>query len=241
MEVGSIARWNVKEGDKFSVGQALCEVETDKATVTFDATEEGYVAKILVGNGEIKVGQPIMVTVEDEGAVGKFGSFVATAGTSVPASAPAPKAATPAAAVVVPPKAAPAAASVAAAPAPTGTRVFASPMARRLARELNVDLSHVRGSGPGGRIVAADVKLAPVGSTVQVRTAPSPASAAPGAKVTATVPGVYQDFEMSEVGRAVASRYVSSKATVPHYYLSVELDLTKLARLRSDLNHGKEG
>lgn len=245
MEVGSIARWNVKEGDKFGAGQALCEVETDKATVTFDAMDEGYVAKILVGNGEVKVGQPIMVTVEDASTIGSFSSF--TAATSGGDSAP-PKAAAPAAVPVAAPaaarKAAPAAAPAASTSvAASGARVMASPLARRLARELNVDLSHVRGSGPNGRVVAADVKLAPAGSAASARAsggAPAALSGA-GSKVTATVPGVYEDFEMSELGRAIASRYTSAKATIPHYYLSVELDLTKLARLRADLNHGKEG
>jgi len=245
MEVGSIARWNVKEGDKFGAGQALCEVETDKATVTFDAMDEGYVAKILVGNGEVKVGQPIMVTVEDASTIGSFSSF--TAATSGGDAAP-PKAAAPAAVPVAAPAAARKAAPVAAPAASTsvaasGARVMASPLARRLARELNVDLSHVRGSGPNGRVVAADVKLAPAGSAASARAsggAPAAISGA-GSKVTATVPGVYEDFEMSELGRAIASRYTSAKATIPHYYLSVELDLTKLARLRADLNHGKEG
>ena len=253
MEVGSISRWSIKEGEKFVAGQALCEVETDKATVTFDATDEGYVAKILVGTGEIKVGQPIMVTVEDEGSVGKFASFTAAAGAAPASAAPA----APAAAIAAPaavPKAAPVAAAAAAAasvavPSTTSTaggRVFASPLARKLARELNVDISRVRGTGPNGRIVAEDVKIAPAGSATAVASrAASAGSAAtlPGSssKVTATVPGVYQDFEMSELGRAVASRYVTSKLQVPHYYLSVELDLTRLARLREDLNHGKEG
>jgi len=242
METGTISKWNVKEGDKFEVGTALCEVDTDKATVSFDATEEGYIAKILVTTGEIKVGQPIMVTVEEKDSIAQFANFsppssaAASAAPSKPA--PAPSAPAPAAAAPAPPKA-PAAAS---APARTGDRVAASPLARKLAREANVDLSSLRGTGPNGRIVAADVKLAPAG-----RPSAASASASPGAlpsssgRVSVNVPGVYQDFELSELGQAVASRYVSSKLAVPHYYLSVEIDLSKLARLRDDLNQGKEG
>jgi len=239
METGTISKWNVKEGDKFEVGTALCEVDTDKATVSFDATEEGYIAKILVTVGEIKVGQPIMVTVEEKDSIAQFANFSppAVAAAAAP-SKPAPSAPSPAAAAPAPPKA-PVAAS---APARAGDRVAASPLARKLAREANVDLSSLRGTGPNGRIVAADVKLAPAG-----RPSAASASASSGAlpsssgRVSVSVPGVYQDFELSELGQAVASRYVSSKLAVPHYYLSVEIDLSKLARLRDDLNQGKEG
>ena len=239
METGTISKWNVKEGDKFEVGTALCEVDTDKATVSFDATEEGYIAKILVTVGEIKVGQPIMVTVEEMDSIAQFANFSppAVAAAAAP-SKPAASAPSPAAAAPAPPKA-PVAAS---ASARAGDRVAASPLARKLAREANVDLSSLRGTGPNGRIVAADVKLAPAG-----RPSAASASASSGAlpsssgRVSVSVPGVYQDFELSELGQAVASRYVSSKLAVPHYYLSVEIDLSKLARLRDDLNQGKEG
>ena len=234
MEVGSIAKWSIKEGEKFEVGQALCEVETDKATVTFDATDEGYIAKILVGTGEIKVGQPIMVTVDDKESASKFASFVAPSTGAAPASpsAPAPTAAKPAAAGAAP--AAPASAPSRAAPSSSGGRVFASPLAKKLARDANLDLSAVKGTGPGGRIIAADVKFAPAAGS-------RPAGAAaslPSSSVSVTVPGVYQDFNLSELGQAVAARYVSSKMTVPHYYLSVEVNVAKLARLRDDLNKG---
>lgn len=241
MEVGSISKWNVKEGDKFEVGQALCEVETDKATVSFDATDEGYIAKILVGTGDIKVGEPIMVTVDDKESTGKFASFVApTGGGKAAGAAPAaaaPKAPAPAPAAT--PAAAPSSSSLRPAPhaAASGSRVIASPLAKKLARDANLDLSGVKGSGPGGRIIAADVKLAPA-----MGSAPAGGAASlPAGRVTVTVPGVYQDFDLSELGQAVAARYVSSKMTVPHYYLSVEVNVGKLARLRDDLNHGREG
>lgn len=237
MEVGSIAKWNVKEGDKFEVGQALCEVETDKATVTFDATEEGYIAKILVSAGEIKVGHPIMVTVEDKESAGKFASFTAPTGAS---AAPKTAAPTPAktAAPVAPASPPALSAPTHKAPPSSGSRVVASPLARKLAREANVDLSTLKGTGPNGRIVAADIKIAHAGGA-SVKTGASLPST--GSRIGVSVPGVYQDFEISELGKAIASRYVSSKMTVPHYYLSVELNLAKLAALREDLNQGKAG
>lgn len=236
MEVGSIAKWSIKEGEKFEVGQALCEVETDKATVTFDATDEGYIAKILVGTGEIKVGQPIMVTVDDKESAGKFASFVAPTSAAAPAPAPAPAAAKPAAVAAAAPAApAPAPAQAHSAPSSSGGRVFASPLAKKLARDANVDLSAVKGSGPGGRIIAADVKFAPAMGS---RPAAGASASLPSSSVSVTVPGVYQDFNLSELGQAVAARYVSSKMTVPHYYLSVEVNVAKLARLREDLNKG---
>ena len=103
MEVGSIAKWCVKEGDRFDAGHALAEVETDKATVTLDATDEGFVAKILVGQGEIKVGAPLLITVEEKEHVAAFANYVVTAAAAVAAPVPVPQATKPAAAVVAPP------------------------------------------------------------------------------------------------------------------------------------------
>jgi pyruvate dehydrogenase E2 component (dihydrolipoamide acetyltransferase) len=234
----------LKEGDRFEAGTAICEVETDKATVTYDATEEGYIAKILVGTGEVKVGQPMMITVDEKEHVAAFADYKATA-SAAPVATPAP---TPAPAHVAAAAAAPApvAAPVAAAAtsaAATGHRVVASPLARKLMRDAGMSASAAQGivgTGPGGRIVSADVISAiAAGATSKAAApvaAPAAGRAAAPAVVASGVPGVFQDFELSDLARAVADRQTAAKQSVPHYYLSVELNLTKLLRLREELN-----
>jgi pyruvate dehydrogenase E2 component (dihydrolipoamide acetyltransferase) len=257
MESGTIAKWNLKEGDKFDVGTSLCEVETDKATVSFDATDEGYVAKILVSSGDIKVGQPILVTVEDNNSLAAFKNYTHEGGTS----APAPKAAaapTPAAAPAAP---APTPSAPAAAPtsAPSsssqGERIFASPLAKKLARESGTTIEAIaaqlraassEGSGPNGRIVAADVMRAstlPRATAASTQSASTTAAAPAAAKPTATAPsssttiaGVYSDFELSETAQALAARQTHAKQVVPHYYLSVDLNLSELLKVRASFN-----
>lgn len=249
METGSIAKWNLKVGDKFEVGTSFCEVETDKATVSFDATEEGYIAQILVSSGDIKVGQPILVTVEEASSVAAFAGYKHTGGGAVAA---------PAAPVAVPtPAAAPAraAAPVQAAPstsssAPAG-RVFASPFAKKLARESGSSIEAVAaqlaaasstGSGPNGRIVAADVQRASTLPRASAAAAPTTAAApvasraAPAAPSSSTIAGVYSDFQLSELAQSLAARQTHAKQVVPHYYLSVELNLAQLLKLRATFN-----
>ena len=232
---GTIGKWLVKEGDSAAPGDALAEIETDKASMAFECTDDMVIAKFLVAEGtEVKVGDPIMVTVE-EGDISAFSDFVAPGGAGAPAAAPAPTTA-PAAA----PAAAAAAASAptpAAVPRAAGERVAASPLARRLAREAGVDITTLSGTGFGGRIVAADVSKAPAGGVAPV--APSGAARAvlPQAGMVQGTggSGVYSDFELSELARGVADRYTHAKQVVPHYYLSVELNMEKLVQMRSDL------
>ena len=153
--IGSIVAWNIKEGEKFEAGDSICEVETDKATVAYEATDSGYLAKIIVQSGEVKVGQPIMVTVEEDDEIAAFSSYSAPAGGAAPAPAAAPEAKveTPAA-----PSAPAASAPVAA--SSTG-RVVASPYAKKLASEAGISINAVgEGSGPNGRIIADDVNEA---------------------------------------------------------------------------------
>ena len=174
MEEGTLARWLVKEGDTISSGDIMCEIETDKATMEFEAVDEGVLGKILVAEGTegVKVNAPIAVLLED--------------GESADDIAAAPAAAAPAAA---PAEAAPAAAAPAAAPAPAapksadGARIFASPLARRIAADKGLDLSQVTGSGPHGRIVKADVEgltqtAAPAAAAPAATPAAAPAAAA---------------------------------------------------------------
>ena len=206
--------------------------------MTFDAQDEGYLAKILVGSGDIKVGQPIMVTVDDAANVAAFSSFKLE-GVAAAASAAAPVA--PAAAKPV--AAAPAKAVVAASPPSSssddGSRVVASPFARKLARDNGVDIALLKGkgSGPNGRIVAADIANAP--ALLSASKAAGAAKTAVGKAVStkgSSTGSVYEDFELSDLSRALADRFTKSKVHVPHYYLSVELNLAKLLELRQQLN-----
>lgn len=257
MTEGSIGKWNLKEGDKFEAGQSICDVETDKASMSLDATDEGYIAKILVAEGTtITVGAPIVVTVEEFEDVAAFSSFTIS---SSDASPPTP-AAVAEPVIAATPVSTPVSSPTAPTPAPapvssSGDRLFASPLARKLAREAGLDLSTLIpalglvGTGPGGRVVAADVIRA---STMAAPAPPTAAPAVAAPAVSAVAPtaaapqvaakplvsfgDVYSDFELSDLSKALAARLTAAKQEVPHYYLSVELDLTKLLSLRQELN-----
>lgn len=233
MEVGTIVSWKFEEGQAFQAGDVICEVETDKATVDFEMTDDGVLAKILVGTGnEVAVGTPIMVVVEEEADAGAFGDFVAPA-TGPPAE---PTAAAPAVPPSVPaaPAPAPAAPAAPAAPplaasAPPGDRVFASPLARKLAKDAGYDISQITGTGPKGRIIATDV----------ITFSPTTAAAVTAAAAPTAAPVVgdgFVDHPISESAREIAARLTQSKQQVPHYYLSVDLELDALLTLRSQLN-----
>lgn len=238
MESGSIAKWNVKEGDEFAAGDSLCEVETDKATVDFEAQDEGIVARIIAESGpaEIQCGEPIMIVVEDAADLDAFkdykvepssssGSSVKEESTPAP---PTPTASTPSVAVnsVSPPKTS--------ASTSTGGKVVASPLAHMLAKELGFDISSIPGTGPDGRIIAADVKeftpaTAPI-ETTAATTTPTETPLAP-------IPGAgYTDYPLTASAKEVAARLAASKSNVPHYYLTVDLELDELIALRKRLN-----
>ncbi len=174
MEEGTISKWLKKEGDEVRSGDILAEIETDKATMEFEAVDEGTLGKILIpeGTAGIKVNTPIAVLLEE----GEDASAISAPKAAPAAAAPAPVAAAPVAA--------PAAAPAPAAPVVAGARVFASPLARRIAAEKGLDLSAVKGSGPRGRIVKADVETAtaaPKAAAPVASAAPAPAAAAPAA------------------------------------------------------------
>jgi pyruvate dehydrogenase E2 component (dihydrolipoamide acetyltransferase) len=241
MEEGTLAKWLVIEGDTVKSGQVIAEIETDKATMEFEAVDEGTIGKILIAEGTagVKVNTAIAVLVED-------GETVAAA----------PKAAAP----VATPAASPAAASVAAAATPVaapvvaGARVFASPLARRIAKEKGLDLTKVAGSGPHGRIVRADVEganavAAPVAAAAAVAApaaASAPAKAAmPTGMAAETVMKMYADRDFIEVPldgmrRTVAARLTEAKQTIPHFYLRREVRLDALMAFREQLNKGLE-
>ena len=238
MEEGTLAKWLVKAGDKVKSGQILAEIETDKATMEFEAVDEGVIGSLLVAEGTsgVKVNAPIAVLLEDGDAAD-----------AAPAAAKA--------AVVAPAAVAVASAAVEAPVAkPAGARVFASPLARRLAAEKGLDLTKVQGSGPHGRIVRADIegaKVVPVVATVAAVVAPV-AAKAPEAKVgmptgmsAETVMKMYADRPYTEVPldgmrRTIAARLTEAKQTIPHFYLRRDIRLDALMAFREQLNKGLE-
>ncbi|KAF7105646.1 hypothetical protein CFC21_106428 [Triticum aestivum] len=211
MTEGNIARWVKKEGDKVSPGEVLCEVETDKATVEMECMEEGYLAKIVCGDGakEIKVGEIIAITVEEEGDIEKFKDYKASSSAAAPAESK------PQSEPVEPKEEKK---EVSKAPEPTATkteessqsgdRLFSSPVARKLAEDNNVPLSSLK------------------------------ASAAKGSKKeAAAAPGLgYVDLPNTQIRKVTANRLLQSKQTIPHYYLTVDSRVDKLIKLRSELN-----
>ncbi len=242
MEKGNIARWLKKEGDTIKSGDVIAEIETDKATMEVEAVDEGVLAKILVpgGTADVPVNQLIGLIAGD----GEDAAAVAASG-GAPAAAPAPAAAAaPAPAPAAAAQAAPAAAPAAAAPA-SGSRVFASPLARRIAKDAGLDLSVVSGTGPHGRIVERDVKAAIAGG---VKAAPAAAAAAPKAAPALAAgmgdeqikkfyePGSYEEIPHDSMRKTIARRLVEAKQTIPHFYLTVDCDLDKLLALREEIN-----
>ena len=240
MESGSIASWNLSEGDSFGAGDIFCSVETDKATVDFEAQDDGVLAKILVpaGSAEISVGAPIMVITDDEDNVAGLKDFTVSDSPAPAAESAAPPPPPPAAAAA--PAAPVAAAPAAAEPvAVSGDRVFASPLARKLAAELGKPLAAVPGTGPGGRIIADDVK-AFVPSAAEPAAAAS-AAAMPASPFASPIAGDgYTDYPLTADAQEAAARWQQSKRNVPHYYLTVEVAMDALLELRSSLNEKRE-
>ncbi len=235
MEEGTLAKWLVKEGDSVSSGDLLAEIETDKATMEFEAVDEGVVGKILIAEGSegVKVNEVIAVLLEDGESADDIGT----------ASAPAPK--TEAAPEAKAEPDAPASATPApAAPKADGKRIFASPLARRIAAQKGLDLSAIKGTGPHGRIVKADVEKAEAAPAAKPQAA---ASAAPAGTAMAsgpssdTVAKMYADREYEEVAldgmrKTIAARLTEAKQSVPHFYLRRDIELDALLAFRSQLN-----
>jgi pyruvate dehydrogenase E2 component (dihydrolipoamide acetyltransferase) len=247
MEEGTLAKWLVKEGDDVKSGDILAEIETDKATMEFEAVDEGKIAKILVPEGTdgVKVGAPIAILAGE----GEDASIAAPKADTAPAAPPkpapepkpdaTPKAAPPPQAPVETPAAPP---QPAAAPRAEGDRVKASPLARKLAQAQNIDLSAIQGSGPGGRIVRADIDAA--GGRAPV-TAPAGApTAAPIAAGHLVMPGPFEqeipheEIKLSNIRKTIARRLTEAKQQVPHIYLTVDILLDALLKLRAELNAG---
>ena len=236
MEEGTLAKWLVKEGDTVSSGDVMCEIETDKATMEFEAVDEGVIGKILIPEGTegVKVNSAIAVLLEDGETADDIGA------------APAPKAAAPAEAAPVAQVEAPNVATAPAAPASAdGTRLFASPLARRIAAQKGLDLGQIKGSGPHGRIVKADVEGATQTATPEAAVAPAPAAqaAAPVASGPSAdaIAKMYADREYEEISlnsmrKTIAARLTEAKQTVPHFYLRRDIQLDALMAFRAQLN-----
>uniref|UniRef100_A0A667YQQ3 Acetyltransferase component of pyruvate dehydrogenase complex n=1 Tax=Myripristis murdjan TaxID=586833 RepID=A0A667YQQ3_9TELE len=238
MTMGTVQRWEKKVGEKLSEGDLLAEIETDKATIGFEVQEEGYLAKIMIQEGtrDVPLGTPLCIIVEKESDIAAFSDYVETgvAEVSTPPPAPAP-AAVPTPAAAATPSPAPAAQA-----GPRKGRVFASPLAKKLAAEKGIDLAQVSGSGPDGRITRKDIEsFVPPKVAPAVAAAPIPA-AAPAAPAPAAAPaGTFTDIPISNIRKVIAQRLMQSKQTIPHYYLSIDVNMDQVLELRKELNEVK--
>ncbi|RDC74445.1 pyruvate dehydrogenase complex dihydrolipoamide acetyltransferase [Rhodovulum sp. 12E13] len=262
MEEGTLAKWLVKEGDTVSSGDLLAEIETDKATMEFEAVDEGTIGKLLVAEGTegVKVNSPIAVLLGE----GESADEIA-ASSDAPKEAPASSQTAPAepsgqtepvqgygrGSGPAPAPTAEVAPAPAAARASDGSRIFASPLARRIAAERGLDLTEIKGSGPKGRIVKADVEgaqapratsaAAPVASRdagVAPIAAPAPAAAGPTAEAVAQMyqGRPYEEVKLDGMRKTIAARLAEAKQTIPHFYLRREIRLDSLLGFRSELN-----
>ena len=233
MTEGTLVKWLVKEGDQVGPGDLLAEIETDKATMEVESIDEGKVGKLLVAEGTegVPVNTPIAVLLEEGEDAGAI------------AAAPAPPAPKPAAAPAVAPAPAP---DAPAAPA-AGERHFASPLAKRMARQAGLDLAALTGSGPHGRVVKRDIEAALAGGV------PAPAVASAAAPAPVAAPGVvpsgpsaarladllgmaYELQPLSAMRKTIARRLTEAKQTVPHFYLTVDCEIDELLKVRKELN-----
>ncbi|NXW47135.1 ODP2 dehydrogenase, partial [Nyctiprogne leucopyga] len=238
MTMGTVQRWEKKVGEKLNEGDLLAEIETDKATIGFEVQEEGYLAKILVPEGtrDVPLGTPLCIIVEKESDIPAFADYQDTAITDVKAQAPPPPpppppvVATPAAAPPPQPAVPSTPAVPTAGPPPRKGRILVSPLAKKMAAEKGIDLAQVKGTGPDGRITKKDVE-----SFVPPKVAPAPALEAVPA-VAAAPAGTFTDIPISNIRRVIAQRLMQSKQTIPHYYLSVDINMEEVLVLRKELN-----
>ncbi len=259
MEEGTLAKWHVREGDEVKAGDILAEIETDKATMEFEAIDDGRIGKILVEEGAegIKVNDPIAVLLEEGESADatpaaapkaadappskeeEISSAMNEIGKAVSSSDKAPEPATPSAKP-----------SSTDAQRSAGARIFASPLAKRIAEQKGIDLTAVKGSGPRGRIIKADIEAAKPGAakappTAPPATAPAAASApAQGETGVAALPDArlfyqkdaYEETAHDSMRKTIAKRLSSAKTLIPHYYLTIECDIDALLESRARLN-----
>ena len=247
MEKGNLSKWLKKEGDVIKSGDVLAEIETDKATMEVEAVDEGILAKIMVpaGTNDVPVNQLIAVIASEGETISSIAAAPASAAAAAPAAAPssaAPSSAAPAPAAVTAP--------VAVSHAPqgvSGSKVFASPLAKRIAKDGGLDLSRVTGSGPHGRIVERDVRAALAGGV----SAPKPVAPSVSAPVASPsvapaisddqtrklfTPGSFDEIPHDGMRRTIARRLTEARQTVPQFYLTMDCDIDALLNLREQIN-----
>ena len=239
MTEGNLARWLKKEGDEVHSGDVLAEIETDKATMEVEAVDDGKIGKILVPEGAqgIKVNEPIALLLGEGEDASALQNFTEDLPQPAPAAPPPPAESV---------QSAPAAAAIPARESGNG-RIFASPLARRMAQQAGLDLGAIRGSGPQGRIVKADIEAAlsprgtaPALAPVRPTAVPQPVPAAPGlskervAALAGNVP--YTERPLNAMRRVIARRLTESKQTVPHFYLTIDCEIDALLKIRTELN-----
>ena len=258
MEEGTLSKWLVKEGDTVASGQILAEIETDKATMEFEAVDEGTIGKILIAEGTegVKVNEPIAILLEE----GESADSIVAPAAKAEKPAEAPKAGAPTGSADALPAGLKGYGAAEGQPVEPGGkdtgdggRVFASPLAKRIAAEKGLDLSAIAGTGPNGRIVKADVENAKPGAAPAKAAAPAEAApaAAPAAKAapaamasgpsTEAVKAMYADREYEEVKldgmrKIIAARLTEAKQTIPHFYLRRDIRLDALMAFRAQLN-----
>jgi pyruvate dehydrogenase E2 component (dihydrolipoamide acetyltransferase) len=236
MTEGNLTQWLKNEGDEISAGDVIAEIETDKATMEVEAVEEGVMGRILVPGGTegVQVNQPIALLLEEGEDAGALEGYSA-GGAQTPAPPPEKAAETTAPAPAAP---------VATPTVDKGARVFASPLARRMAQQAGIDLAAVTGTGPQGRVVKADIEGAMSGGLAPVAApsaAPPAAPAGPGARQAADSLGMSYTLQPnSNIRKVIARRLSESKQTVPHFYLTVDCEIDELLAARKRINeeHG---
>lgn len=252
MEVGTIVAWEKEEGDRIEEGEVLALIETDKSTMEMETPEEGYLAKILlpVGTKDVPINQLIAIIVSEESDIAAFKDYTGEESTTEAPAEPVEEAPLQPEPVVAAAPVAPTPEPIATTPtASTTARVFASPLAKRVALERGIDINAVTGSGPRGRITIEDVEAhkaatAPVTPTpvVPVAPLPTPPAATPIPPPPPPVPGAtYTDIDLSNMRKIIAKRLTESKQTVPHYYLSVDVNMDEVVALRKTLNESANG
>jgi pyruvate dehydrogenase E2 component (dihydrolipoamide acetyltransferase) len=259
MEKGNLARWLKKEGDKIKSGDVIAEIETDKATMEYEAIEDGTLAKIVVPEGtqDVAVNSVIAVLAGE----GEDVKAAASAAKSAPPQKVAEKKSEPVAAAPQPSAQRPAEAGAAprpqkpppveAVPAARGNRIFSSPLARRLAKEASIDLNRVQGSGPHGRIIARDIEQAKSGKGLRAPSiAPAGGAMIAPAMSDAQVRALFEDgsYELiphDNIRRTIAQRLTASVQTIPHFYETMDCDIGRLTAAREEINaaarKGKDG
>jgi pyruvate dehydrogenase E2 component (dihydrolipoamide acetyltransferase) len=244
MEKGNLARWLKKEGDAVKAGDVIAEIETDKATMEYESIDDGVLAKIVVPEGtqDVPVNELIAVLAQ-EGEDPKAAAGAAGAGQPTPAKAveaPKPAAPQPAPAQPAPrpaPRQEPPIARDVGAPSHGANRVFASPLARRLARDAGINIGRIQGSGPHGRVIARDIDAAMFGKGISAAAAPGAISPPSDDKIRALFEeGSYELIPHDNIRKVIARRLVEAKTTIPHFYLTVDCNIGKLLAAREEIN-----